>query len=118
MIRRPPRSTLFPYTTLFRSLIGAPTVREGLPSTAQHHVVGELSADAPDLPGHSRLRRPYAGSPRRGGPRGGGGAHAARPAEWPGAERCSISGEAGGTPSRPDGLPAGTRAPSRSGGVP
>src|SRR5438132_3955065 len=25
MIRRPPRSTLFPYTTLFRSLIVAPT---------------------------------------------------------------------------------------------
>src|SRR3712207_6858923 len=24
MIRRPPRSTLFPYTTLFRSAIGAP----------------------------------------------------------------------------------------------
>src|SRR5256886_17474094 len=24
MIRRPPRSTLFPYTTLFRSMIGAP----------------------------------------------------------------------------------------------
>src|SRR5690348_17431291 len=24
MIRRPPRSTLFPYTTLFRSLIGVP----------------------------------------------------------------------------------------------
>src|SRR2546430_11309092 len=24
MIRRPPRSTLFPYTTLFRSLIGIP----------------------------------------------------------------------------------------------
>src|SRR5258708_15935374 len=24
MIRRPPRSTLFPYTTLFRSLTGAP----------------------------------------------------------------------------------------------
>src|SRR3712207_7652836 len=24
MIRRPPRSTLFPYTTLFRSLSGAP----------------------------------------------------------------------------------------------
>src|SRR2546427_5101247 len=24
MIRRPPRSTLFPYTTLFRSLAGAP----------------------------------------------------------------------------------------------
>src|SRR3712207_8971444 len=26
MIRRPPRSTLFPYTTLFRSLFEAPTV--------------------------------------------------------------------------------------------
>src|SRR3712207_7134613 len=26
MIRRPPRSTLFPYTTLFRSLAVAPTV--------------------------------------------------------------------------------------------
>src|SRR3712207_9221464 len=25
MIRRPPRSTLFPYTTLFRSIIGEPT---------------------------------------------------------------------------------------------
>src|SRR5256884_6306464 len=24
MIRRPPRSTLFPYTTLFRSIVGAP----------------------------------------------------------------------------------------------
>jgi len=31
MIRRPPRSTLFPYTTLFRSLLGRPTDR---PSTA------------------------------------------------------------------------------------
>src|SRR3712207_7628802 len=26
MIRRPPRSTLFPYTTLFRSQVGAPPV--------------------------------------------------------------------------------------------
>src|SRR2546429_8577236 len=26
MIRRPPRSTLFPYTTLFRSLVPAPAV--------------------------------------------------------------------------------------------
>src|SRR2546422_2944095 len=29
MIRRPPRSTLFPYTTLFRSAGGAPPRREG-----------------------------------------------------------------------------------------
>src|ERR1035438_6619004 len=79
MIRRPPRSTLFPYTTLFRSifshsagvsanprdrfgdtarrgayptgqtrsltlraLIGAPTVREGLPSLDNIHKVDNL----------------------------------------------------------------------------
>src|SRR2546422_7179034 len=29
MIRRPPRSTLFPYTTLFRSSLGARIQREG-----------------------------------------------------------------------------------------
>src|SRR3712207_6867201 len=33
MIRRPPRSTLFPYTTLFRSL---------------HHVIGGLGSQKPD----------------------------------------------------------------------
>jgi len=30
MIRRPPRSTLFPYTTLFRSLEGATAVIDGV----------------------------------------------------------------------------------------
>src|SRR5256885_6273744 len=30
MIRRPPRSTLFPYTTLFRSRVDAPLVSEHL----------------------------------------------------------------------------------------
>src|SRR2546430_10258789 len=30
MIRRPPRSTLFPYTTLFRSLLGCSGTKEGL----------------------------------------------------------------------------------------
>src|SRR5256885_12193472 len=29
MIRRPPRSTLFPYTTLFRSSVGTPDVERG-----------------------------------------------------------------------------------------
>src|SRR6202046_5893104 len=43
MIRRPPRSTLFPYTTLFRSL-----------QTRRLHVkpnggIGQLSSDGPDL---------------------------------------------------------------------
>src|SRR2546426_8941772 len=32
MIRRPPRSTLFPYTTLFRSPPGAPHPERGHPS--------------------------------------------------------------------------------------
>src|SRR5215813_2513696 len=31
MIRRPPRSTLFPYTTLFRELVHPPARRHGLP---------------------------------------------------------------------------------------
>src|SRR3712207_6981419 len=31
MIRRPPRSTLFPYTTLFRSLMGANMQRQAVP---------------------------------------------------------------------------------------
>src|SRR3712207_6952283 len=32
MIRRPPRSTLFPYTTLFRSRVGARAPRAGRPA--------------------------------------------------------------------------------------
>src|SRR3712207_8336777 len=42
MIRRPPRSTLFPYTTLFRSLADAHKLRErGLvsPGEVPHHLV-------------------------------------------------------------------------------
>src|SRR3712207_8036936 len=56
MIRRPPRSTLFPYTTLFRS----PT----LDARATH-------GERPDL--HCRLRRPTpdAGDTRRPGGREG-----------------------------------------------
>src|SRR5258707_7528330 len=40
MIRRPPRSTLFPYTTLFRSAVGAPTLRRtncATPSESRAH---------------------------------------------------------------------------------
>src|ERR1039457_7531336 len=39
MIRRPPRSTLFPYTTLFRSLREEPERRRGggPPESAGHH---------------------------------------------------------------------------------
>src|SRR5713101_9022804 len=38
MIRRPPRSTLFPYTTLFRSSRGGPLCR--YPPPRGHHPVG------------------------------------------------------------------------------
>src|SRR3712207_7926087 len=37
MIRRPPRSTLFPYTTLFRSLVAATITAAGVGSA---HLVG------------------------------------------------------------------------------
>src|SRR2546426_6817733 len=46
MIRRPPRSTLFPYTTLFRSRVGRPA----LPFRAD----GALAPQ--DLPGPGRTR--------------------------------------------------------------
>src|SRR2546428_1398691 len=36
MIRRPPRSTLFPYTTLFRSLDGRAVVARDLPGHLHH----------------------------------------------------------------------------------
>src|SRR5436190_3599100 len=42
MIRRPPRSTLFPYTTLFRSLVHTP------PARAVHLCRRALSEDAGD----------------------------------------------------------------------
>src|SRR2546426_12437774 len=44
MIRRPPRSTLFPYTTLFRSLPEAPLTHHWLDSP--HITFGVLTAGA------------------------------------------------------------------------
>src|SRR5690349_22217439 len=48
MIRRPPRSTLFPYTTLFRS--GEPGAEEA------GRLDGDRVADRADLPPHARAR--------------------------------------------------------------
>src|SRR2546430_16683633 len=51
MIRRPPRSTLFPYTTLFRSLAdGCVTIanRVALPAVAVAEKVMGLPASVPD----------------------------------------------------------------------
>src|SRR5256885_4042674 len=56
MIRRPPRSTLFPYTTLFRSGLEHPRDRERhLPERGEvrdetaHDGGGPLARDLPDL---------------------------------------------------------------------
>src|SRR2546427_7121324 len=47
MIRRPPRSTLFPYTTLFRSLIGAGVAQiSGLIDTLLGTLAGEGGASS------------------------------------------------------------------------
>src|SRR3712207_7199393 len=67
MIRRPPRSTLFPYTTLFRSLFGAfviePEARAGgIDQTAVAHDFGGVAT----LNGAEGLqrRRVASGTPR------------------------------------------------------
>src|SRR2546422_4913554 len=47
MIRRPPRSTLFPYTTLFRSYFGVRLARLRVPALADDFLVaGNDAADA------------------------------------------------------------------------
>src|SRR3712207_7789014 len=83
MIRRPPRSTLFPYTTLFRSVVQllrgvhphrrldvqpAREVAEGdaHDSVAASHLVAELPADVARLaPGPQRLLAPGPGLDRK-----------------------------------------------------
>src|SRR2546422_7587310 len=61
MIRRPPRPTLFPYTTLFRSHARAPRL-DRLPDGDRH--VGE---ELPELIAAAALRRGGAPVSRRGG---------------------------------------------------
>src|SRR2546429_879339 len=82
MIRRPPRSTLFPYTTLFRSHLG-----EAAPADqALHLVLGTERADETLRGGHG------------GGSAGGGGHHG----------RSLVRGHGGGSRPPPG---AGRRAP-------
>src|SRR6266542_5747340 len=58
MIRRPPRSTLFPYTTLFRSVLEVARARGGVADVADggsagqlgEHVGGEDVGDEPHAP--------------------------------------------------------------------
>src|SRR3712207_7043976 len=67
MIRRPPRSTLFPYTTLFRSLAdGARAVRDGAgrarPRARHRHRADERAPD------DARRRHQLAREPRAARP--------------------------------------------------
>src|SRR3712207_8083283 len=57
MIRRPPRSTLFPYTTLFRS-VAAPSQRDDLGGDADRGLLGGPGAEVePDRRGELRQLR-------------------------------------------------------------
>src|SRR3712207_8859018 len=63
MIRRPPRSTLFPYTTLFRSSHPERPGREDRPVHADRHPEPD-PLTPPDLPRETGRRRPcYASEP-------------------------------------------------------
>src|SRR2546425_2989092 len=57
MIRRPPRSTLFPYTTLFRSLAEDAVVREAPAHDAVE--LGGIERRAPRQPDVARLGRDH-----------------------------------------------------------
>src|SRR5256885_8909025 len=55
MIRRPPRSTLFPYTTLFRSQVHGHAVHGDTgPSVLRPHPIGDVEAGDDLDPGHER----------------------------------------------------------------
>src|SRR2546422_3219346 len=58
MIRRPPRSTLFPYTTLFRSLTESEFARQGKVQKLHGRPYDRITARVSELKG---------GRPRKGG---------------------------------------------------
>src|SRR5256885_10712313 len=63
MIRRPPRSTLFPYTTLFRS---APATLDGQGFSAACYALAGKIAEARSVIGHlPPARRAYAAGDRK-----------------------------------------------------
>src|SRR2546422_7081568 len=55
MIRRPPRSTLFPYTTLFRSGDGVYPILDHRPHSHKPHAMGDERA----LVAHCGIREPH-----------------------------------------------------------
>src|SRR3712207_8847012 len=70
MIRRPPRSTLFPYTTLFRSLRATDGIRTVMPSTVHDNVVRPRAThtteheETPSTEHHVLSSEPSPSSPR------------------------------------------------------
>src|SRR3989441_11222888 len=79
MIRRPPRSTLFPYTTLFRALAAVPELAGGASSEHKSGKPADLRAllegiggpePRPFVPGDWQMGG--GGAPERGGGVGGG----------------------------------------------
>src|SRR5256886_1879867 len=84
MIRRPPRSTLFPYTTLFRSTFAPETAalikESGLPTVTKPFDFAELERVIRQVAGDAERRRPMASAwAGRPGPRRRLRAAAARP---------------------------------------
>src|SRR3712207_8085034 len=70
MIRRPPRSTLFPYTTLFRSVRGSAGPGRSRPVAGSHRelaVGGSRGPSSVRLVGRDRLGQLLAGDLARGG---------------------------------------------------
>src|SRR2546429_5088797 len=61
MIRRPPRSTLFPYTTLFRSPSSVPGARERAPPPPASRPLGRRRRGSRRLQGSKRLAGPSRG---------------------------------------------------------
>src|SRR3712207_8857399 len=68
MIRRPPRSTLFPYTTLFRSAVGTAHGRPKAesPGSHGHRVPGRASLQLRGKRSEDRVPRRFGLSRRRG----------------------------------------------------
>src|SRR2546430_13623938 len=104
MIRRPPRSTLFPYTTLFRSqLVRVVGERRGAsverrePDGGPVLAVGELG-DARLL---ERVER-RGGVPRMGAPPPPGPPHRGRPEQGPGGGDAGPPPASGGGPRPPE----------------
>src|SRR2546430_10549839 len=66
MIRRPPRSTLFPYTTLFRSVAepGRPLQHEVVQGDVGHRDVGMPAPEDHDRPSRAIMAPAAPGRPR------------------------------------------------------